>query len=126
MCTLASQALEMKYLDAAVTFYELCLNRLNRQDLYDTKGRKGFEKRTIRQKRSKKVAALLNKTIETHDQTLKEYGRIGLLHRCNIQPFDQNTRNVTEVASLGDVHSTNITKNILWYKDLGPRNHHSF
>ena len=115
----------MKYFDASVTFYEICLNRLNHQDMYDKESGKGPIKRRIHKIHSKKVAAVLNKTIKTHDQTLKEYGRLGLVHRCNIQPFDQNNTNITEYASSGAVYSTNITKNLIWYKDLGPRNVHS-
>ena len=115
----------MEYFDASVTFYEMCYKHLKHREIYDTKGKKQSKKKKNHQMRSQTVKHLLDKAIDIHDHTLKEYGQFGLAHRCNSQPFRHNMTNINEDETVGAAFAMNNTKSLLWYKNLGPRDNNS-
>ena len=87
LCTFAGQSLEMGYFDASVAFYSFCLSKMKQDELYNNKIVGIFKKKYLSSLTSGNVQNLLDKAMDAHDLALDNDGQLGLIHRCQSQPF---------------------------------------
>ena len=118
LCKLAEQALDRRFFDAAVVFYDLCSTRIRQNEALNVKAVGIFKNTHLSAITSKKSASLLRKAIRVHDHAFEHLGRLGPNHRCNGKPY--RTRN-RKNATLSSQQSTNqLAFNItdLWYYNI--------
>ena len=95
----------MEYFESAVVFYDFCVKALDKDSILDKPGIGIYKKNHLSSITSDNARMLLENAIKAHDDTLRNLGQFGLIHRCSSQPFRKDNKKVEIQVSEGtDVH----------------------